>query len=166
MEIRPFKVGDEAGVIHLVAAFRKSLAELRGFEQNTDLHAAGQELDEYRRKSYPIYVAEAETAGLVGYLVCRIDGDVVWAESLYVAPEQRRVGIASALYTEAERLVVQLGGDTVYNWVDPNNDIIIQFLAKRGYNVLNLVELRRAFAGEGKMESIRVGEHQFYRNSI
>ena len=166
MDIRPFQADDEPDVIQLIAAFRNSLAELRGSEKKTDLRAASQELDEYRKQDYPIFTAKNETGGLVGYLVCRVDGDVVWAESLYVVPEERRMGIGSALYAEAERLAERLGGPTVYNWVDPDNDTIIQFLGKRGYNVLNLVELRRAFAGEDNMESICVGEHQFYRNSI
>ena len=164
VEIRPLKLGDKSKLLQLIDAFRKSLAELRGSEQKTDLRAASQELDEYQRKNYPIYVAEDETGGLVGYLVCRVEGDVIWAESLYVVPEQRRMGIGSALYAEAEHLAEQLGCDTVYNWIDPNNNTIIQFLGKRGYNVLNLVELRRTYPGEGKMESISVGLNQFYRH--
>jgi GNAT superfamily N-acetyltransferase len=97
----------------------------------------------------------------VGYLVCRVVGDVVWAESLYVLPAYRRQGIASTLYAEAEKLALALGSDAPYNWVHPNNDPIIQFLQRRGYDVLNLIELRRPRSGEKPSRVICVGEHKF-----
>lgn len=68
---------------------------------------------------------------------------MVWAESLYVLPEYRKKGVASALYDKVENIAKELGGDTVYNWVHPNNHGIISFLDKKGYNVLNLLEVRK-----------------------
>jgi ribosomal protein S18 acetylase RimI-like enzyme len=161
LEIRLALVNDEPGLIQLIAEFRLSLAQLRGQDRPLDLAAARQELAEYLEKDFPIYVAESDTARLVGYLVCRVDGDVVWAESLYVAPQYRRQGVGSALYAEAERLAQELGGDTPYNWVDPHNDKIIHFLQQRGYNVLNLIELRRARPGEELAQKIGVGSYEF-----
>lgn len=70
-------------------------------------------------------------------------------------------GIGSALYVEAERLAQEFGGDIVYNWIHPNNDRIISFLKKRGYNVLNLIEVRRARPGEETAQKIKVGKHEF-----
>jgi len=58
---------------------------------------------------------------------------------------------------EAEQLAQEFDGDTVYNWIHPNNDRIISFLKKRGYNVLNLIEVRRARLGEETSEKIKVG---------
>jgi len=148
-----------------------ALALLRGADREPDLGRARGELAEYERGSFPIFVA-AETAeaaggrdharvGLLGYLVCRVQDDVVWAESLFVRPEHRRRGIASALYAEAERLALELGGETAYNWVHPTNDAIIAFLRKRGYEVLNLIELRRRRRSESTTRRIRVGDHEF-----
>ena len=99
---------------------------------------------------------------LLGYLVCRVDGEVVWAESLYVRETCRRLGVGSALYAQAEQLAQSLGGGTPYNWVDPDNEKIIRFL-QRGYNVLNLIELRRPDAGEELSKKVRVGNHEFER---
>jgi hypothetical protein len=48
-----------------------------------------------------------------------------------------------------------------YNWVHPNNDGIIAFLRKRGYGVLNLIELRGARPGASLTNKVRVGEHEF-----
>lgn len=161
MKIRSAQAGDGHRLIQLIAAFRASLAELHGRTQPIDLASAGEELAEYIGKGFPIYVAEDAHGALVGYLVCRVDGDVVWAESLYTMPEYRRQGIGSLLYAEAERLARELGSDSPYNWVDPNNEGIICFLQKRDYNTLNLIELRRPYAGEEPVQQIKVGPYEF-----
>ncbi len=144
-----------------MAEFRVSQAELRGKTRPIDLPSAGDELTEYTLKGFPVYVAEDEHASLVGYMVCRLDGDVVWVEALYIVPECRRRGIGSLLFTEAERVAQELGGNFPYNWVDPCNEKIIRFLQKRGYNVLNLIELRRPYPGENITQKISVGSHEF-----
>jgi ribosomal protein S18 acetylase RimI-like enzyme len=161
--IHPARADDETALVHLVAGFRASLARLRGRVHTPDLEAARREVAEYREKRFPIYVAEGDGGELIGYLVCRVDGDVVWAESLYVQPGSRRRGVGSALYAEAERLAQSLGGNALYNWVDPDNERIIRFLQKRGYNVLNLIELRRPYPDEEKTRKIQVGTHTFDR---
>ncbi len=163
MHIRPIHSQDTASLTQLIAEFRLSLAELRGKARELDLDAAQQELAEYQQKGFAIYVAEGEQGELLGYMVCRVDGEVVWAESLYVRPADRRQGVGSALYAQAELLAQELGGGTPYNWVDPDNDKIIRFLQKRGYNVLNLIELRRPDPGEAPSKKVRVGDHQFER---
>lgn len=163
MKIRPNQSGDEPGLIHLIAGFRLSQAQLRGKTREINLSSAREELAEYIEKGFPIFVAEGDRGDLVGYMVCRVDGDVVWVEALYIVPEVRRQGIASALYGEAERLAQELGGDFPYNWVDPGNEKIIRFLQKRGYNTLNLIELRRPYPGEAGVEKIQVGGYEFER---
>jgi ribosomal protein S18 acetylase RimI-like enzyme len=163
VRIRPVQTGDEQGLVQLIAEFRVSLAQLRGKAHQANPEAARRELAEYQVRGFPIYVAEGDDAARVGYLVCRVDGDVVWAESLYVSPAYRRQGVASSLYAEAERLAEELGGGTPYNWVDPNNDRAVRFLQKRGYTVLNLIELRRSRPGEEMTQKIRVGEYEFDR---
>lgn len=150
----------EGDLAALIAAFRAELARLRGCERAPDLDAARKELEQYWSKGFPIFVAELE-GRLVGYLVCRVDGNVVWAESLYVVPAYRRRGIGSALYSRAEELAEELGGSPPYNWVHPNNGVIIRFLERRGYRVLNLIELRRPLPGERPQARIRVGKHEF-----
>ena len=51
--------------------------------------------------------------------------------------------------------------DTVYNYVHPNNHRMIEFLRKRGYTVLNLIEIRRPYKDEKLTQTIAVGEHEF-----
>ena len=160
MHIRRAYEKDADEVSGLIADFRVTLNGFRGIDGELDLASARKEFMEYIEKGYPVYVA-VEGSKIVGYLVCRIDDDVVWAESLYVLPEHRRKGIGTALYEKAEEIAESLGSDTVYNWVHPNNDAIISFLKKRGYSVLNLIEIRRKWKGEEAKMRIRVGEHDF-----
>lgn len=161
LNIRVTQSEDEKELIRLIARFRQSLARVRGKDADLDRDAAREELSEYQQKEYPIYVAEEVDQGLIGYIVCRVEDDVVWAESLFVDPAHRRQGIGSSLYEKAESLADELGNDTLYNWVDPDHKKIIRFLKKRGYNVLNLIELRRAHANENMKRTIRVGNHEF-----
>ena len=161
MKIRLAQASDEQKIIQLIVGFRKSLCQLRNRVYQEDLTAAREELSEYQNKNFPIYVAEDEINSIIGYLVCRVDGNLVWAESLYVEPKYRQHGIGTSLYVEAERLAHELGNDSLYNWVDPNNASIIGFLQKRGYNILNLIELRRPHPGEEITRKINVGENKF-----
>ena len=49
----------------------------------------------------------------------------------------------------------------VYNYVHPNNHHMIDFLRKRGYTVLNLIEIRKPYQGEQLSQTIQVGERKF-----
>ena len=161
MKIRLAETKDQPELVELIAKYRQVLAQLRNKVVQYDPESAQKELADYQRKDFPICIAETDQEKVIGYLVCRIDDTVVWAESLYVLPEYRRQGIGSALYNKAESLAEDLGNDTLYNWVDPTNDRIIRFLHKRGYNVLNLIELRRARPGEEMTGKIQVGANEF-----
>jgi len=120
---------DQDQIIPLIAEFRVTLAGFRGRVLTPDLESARRELEDYQRKYFRVFVAEeGESGEIVGYLVCRTEGDVVWAESIFVLPEYRSRGIGSSLYKEAESLAEELGGDTVYNWIHPNND---QYITNR-----------------------------------
>ena len=140
-----------------------ALTELRGKPQRSNITSAEIELEDYLTKGFPIYVAEDAQSGIVGYMVCRIDEDIVWVESIYVKEENRRKGIASKLYSEAERIAKEIGGSAPYNWIDPTNEAIIHFLRKRGYDVLNLLELRRREPNERLIYKISVGKHEYFR---
>lgn len=160
--VRTYHQDDRQLVVQLVAGFRVALSEFRGRTRKADLSRATAELQEYVEKAYPIFVAVTEDEPIcIGYVVCRIDDDTVWVESLFVSPEFRRRGVAGLLYDAAEECARAHGQDTLYNWIHPNNHAMIGFLEKRGYDVLNLIEVRRRRNGEEAMSSIRVGDHDF-----
>lgn len=117
-------------------------------------------MEEYLVAKFPVYAAVVD-GEYAGYVVCRVDDGVVWVESLFVGEEYRRCGIASALHSKAEELAASYGDNTVYNYVHPNNHRMIAFLRQRGYTVLNLIEIRKAYPGETLTQKIPVGEHEF-----
>ena len=161
MIVRRPKPEDQQQLIELVGQFRHSLSELKGAGSTPSRTCAAKELEEYQEKGFPVYVAEEKGHKLVGYLVCRVDGKTVWAESLFVVPDSQRKGVGSALYSRAEELAEQLGATTVYNWVHPDNQATVSFLKGRGYDVLNLIELRRAAPNEKPSRAVKVDSQEF-----
>ena len=144
----------------LAAAFRVALRSYRGVSSKPNVDAAREELSEYLAAGWPMFAAE-EGDVLAGYMVCRIEEPCVWVESLFVDEAHRRRRVASRLFEKAEALARERGEDTVYNYVHPNNDGMIAFLRARGYTVLNLIEIRKPWAGEALTRKIRVERNEF-----
>ncbi|MBZ9689884.1 GNAT family N-acetyltransferase [Clostridium estertheticum] len=161
MIIRLAKVDDKEKIYRLIAQFRIELKQLKGITSTPKIDQAKEEFKEYIEAKFPIFVAEDNSKELLGYLVCRIDNSVVWVESLFVSNSARKNGIASKLYKKAENIAKELGSTTVFNWVHPNNDKMITFLSKMGYNVLNLIEIRKPWENEILNQKISVGNHEY-----
>lgn len=160
MIIRTAKIKDKEKMSRLIAQFRIDLEQYKAISSIPKIDEAESEFQEYVDVGYPIFVAENSNGDLLGYLVCRLDEGVVWAESL-VSTDVRRSGIATKLYIEAEKVSEKLGNDTVFNWVHSNNDKIIKFLSKMGYDVLNLIEIRKPWKNEVLASKINVGNHEY-----
>ena len=144
----------------MVALFRVELRSYKGIVSMPDIEAGREEMEEYLSAQFPVFAAIVD-GEYAGYAVCRVDSEVVWVESIFVKEEYRRHGIASALHSKAEEIAAYYGDDTVYNYVHPNNHRMIEFLRKRGYTVLNLIEIRKPYKGEKLTQTITVGEHEF-----
>ncbi len=144
----------------LAADFRAALRGYKGVASGPDLPAAREELREFLAAGYPIF-AVTDGSRWVGYAVFRIEDSLLWLEQIYVRPEYRRQGVASLLFDKAEDWVRSLGEETVFNYVHPNNDGMIRFLRSRGYTVLNLIEIRRPYAGEQLNATIHVENNAF-----
>lgn len=144
----------------MVALFRVELRSYKGIVSKPNVDAGREEMEEYLAAGFPVFAAIVD-GEYAGYVVCRVDSEVVWVESIFVKDEYRRQGIASALHSKAEEIAVFYGDDTVYNYVHPNNHRMIAFLRKRGYTVLNLIEIRKPYQGEQPTQTICVGEHEF-----
>lgn len=159
MEIIPIsEVNDD--LAQMVALFRVELRAYKGIVSKANIEAGREEMEEYISAKFPVFVAIVY-GEYAGYVVCRVDNEVVWVESIFVRVEFRRCGVASALHSKAEEIAASYGDDTVYNYVHPNNHRMIAFLHKRGYTVLNLIEIRKPYEGEKLTQIIPVGEHEF-----
>ena len=156
--IKISQVNDD--LAQMVAMFRVELRSYKGITSRANIEAGRQELEEYLAAGFPVFAAVMD-GEYAGYAVCRVDGEVVWVESIFVKEEFRRKGVASALHSKAEEIAASYGEDTVYNYVHPNNHRMIEFLRKRGYTVLNLIEIRKPYKGEKLTQAIPVGEHTF-----
>lgn len=144
----------------MVALFRVELRSYKGITSRPNMEAGREEMEEYLSAKFPVFAALLN-GEYAGYVVCRIDNEVVWVESIFVKEEYRRKGIASALFGKAEEIAASYGDDTVFNYVHPNNHRIIQFLRKRGYTVLNLIEIRKPYKNETLTQTFTIGEHEF-----
>lgn len=147
-------------VAPLVAQFRVTLQSYKGIKAQPNEEEGAEELKEYLDSGFPVFTARQDGA-CCGYMVLRTEGPCVWVESLYVRPDCRRQGIAAALFEQAEEFAAARGEDTLYNYVHPNNDGVIQFLRSRGYSVLNLIEIRKPYADEKLSQKISVGGNEF-----
>ena len=144
----------------MVALFRVELRSYKGTASKPNIEAGREEMEEYLSAKFPVYAALLD-GEYAGYVVCRVDSGVVWVESIFVKEEYRRHGVATALHSKAEKIAASYGDDTVYNYVHPNNHRMIEFLRKRGYTVLNLIEIRKPYKDEKLTQTIAVGEHEF-----
>lgn len=153
---------DEVGqsLAEMVALFRVELRSYKGIVSKPNMDAGREEMEEYLAAGFPVFAAMVD-GEYAGYVVCRVDSEVVWVESLFVREKFRRQGVASALHNRAEELAASYGEDTVYNYVHPNNNRMIAFLRNRGYTVLNLIEIRKPYQGEKLNQVIAVGEYEF-----
>lgn len=144
----------------MVALFRVELRSYKGIISKPNIEVGREEMEEYLATGFPVFAALVD-GEYAGYVVCRIDNEVVWVESVFVKEEYRRHGVATALHSKVEEIAASYGEDTVYNYVHPNNHRMIEFLRKRGYTVLNLIEIRKPYQGEKLSQTFTVGEHKF-----
>ena len=160
MEIIRIGSEDAERIAPLVAAFRVQLKAYKGIRSRPDVEAGREEILEFINAGFPVFGA-AEDGTMAGYMVCRIDAPCLWVEHLFVREDRRRRGIASMLFAKAEELAADMGEDTVDNFVHPNNEGMIRFLRAKGYTVLNMLEIRKPYAGEKLTAKIHVEKEAF-----
>jgi ribosomal protein S18 acetylase RimI-like enzyme len=78
----------------------------------------------------------------------------------------RRKGIAIKLFDEAEKLLLKDDQDKLFVSVHPNNEAIIEMLKKRGYDELNLLELRKRSDKKNYTEMEIMGSIYKYETDI
>ncbi|MBQ1826441.1 MAG: GNAT family N-acetyltransferase, partial [Erysipelotrichaceae bacterium] len=147
-------------ISYMVSDFRIYLASLKGRKIEEDLNEAAREVSGYIKKGYPVF-AVAENGKYQGYAVCRIEDDVVWLESIYVRQPERRRRFGSSLLKRAEEIAAEHGNDTLYINIHPNNEPMIGFLHSKGYDVLNLLELRKKTGNEKLESEYQIGDHKY-----
>ncbi len=160
MELVEIRLKDADRIAPLAAAFRVQLKAYKGISAQPDIEAGKEEIIEFLDSGFPVYAASDDGA-LVGYIVCRVDAPCLWVEHIYVREDHRRKGAATMLFRKAEEIAALMGEDTVYNFVHPNNEGMIRFLASKGYTVLNMIEIRKPYKNEKLTAKIHVEKEAF-----
>jgi GNAT superfamily N-acetyltransferase len=93
--------------------------------------------------------------------VLKVEDRVCWLDWLYVDPDYHGKGIASKLFDHAEEFAMKLGNDQLYIWVHPDNHRMLKFLKKKGYDVLNLIEVKKEKSPITKSISIMGNELKY-----
>lgn len=159
MNVIPYDPKYDDDISDLIALFRVHLRRFKNEETELDIEAAKQELRYAITDHYPIYII-IEGEKPIAYMMLRIDG-CVFVEQIYAKEGYRRLGAATLLYEQAEKVAHELGEDTLYNFVHPNNDAMMGFLRSKGYSVLNLVEVRKPYKNETLSTEYTIGNNKF-----
>ena len=67
----------------MVALFRVELHSYKGIISTPSIEAGREEMEEYLSAKFPVFAALVD-GEYAGYIVCRVDGEVVWVESIFV----------------------------------------------------------------------------------
>ncbi len=143
---------------HMVLDMRLLMNQLNQTTEITTLSSAKLEAESNfanNRKVF-VYVLNDE---LIGYSVLKIEEQVCWLDWLFVKSSFFGKGIASDLFDHAEKYALELGNDQLYIWVHPDNHRMLRFLKKKGYDVLNLLEIKKSKTGANQI--IRIFENEF-----
>ena len=160
MKLTRINIQNADRIAGLAAAFRVQLKSFKGIRSQPDIEGGNQEILDFLESGFPVYAAEDDGV-FAGYIVCRIDEPCLWVEHLFVREDYRRKGVGTLLFSKAEEIAASMGEDTVYNFVHPNNEAMIRFLRSKGYTVLNMIEIRKPWAGEKLTATVHVEKEAF-----
>ena len=128
--------------LQLVFEMKIIMSRLNGSEKIVMMSEAVQEAEGYFTENREIFVYKINNK-MVGYSVLKTEDQVVWLDWLYIDPDYHGKGIASKLFDHAEEFAIKSGNDQLYIWVHPDNHRMLKFLKKKGYDVLNLIEVKK-----------------------
>jgi len=131
--------------LQLVFEMKIIMSRLNGSDKIVMMSEAMREAEGYFTENRKIFVYKMNNK-MVGFSVLKIEDTVVWLDWLYVDPDYQGGEISSKLFDHAEEFSRKLGNDQLYVWVHPDNHRMIGFLKKKGYEVLNLIEIKKVKA--------------------
>ena len=128
--------------LQLVFEMKIIMSRLNGSEKIVMMSEAVREAEGYFTENREIFVYKINNK-MVGYSVLKTEDQVIWLDWLYIDPDYHGKGIASKLIDHAEEFTMKLGNDQLYIWVHPDNHRMLKFLKKKGYDVINLIEVKK-----------------------
>jgi GNAT superfamily N-acetyltransferase len=137
----------------LVQEFRNALSELNQSGSPCSAEEARDEAAGYFGPATTV-VGLFEQESLIGFSVVRMEEGIYWLSWIYVRPESRGFVNATALFDFSEKLALRAGEDRLYIMVHPDNNRMLRFLRKKGYDALNLVEVTKR--KPGRAQEVRI----------
>jgi len=139
-------VSKEASVsddlLSLILSFRNELNQLNQIQEQPGLFEINEEAKSYFAINREVFLVKKGNI-TTGFAVLKWEDDIAWLDWMFINNEFRRKGIASFLFDYVESYALKKGSDQLYIWVHPDNDPMLNFLNKKKYNVLNLIEIKK-----------------------
>jgi GNAT superfamily N-acetyltransferase len=146
--------------IQMVYEMRIIMNNLNQSENTLMMIEATQEAESYFTNNRKVFIYKIDDK-LAGYSVLKIEDKVCWLDWIFVKPEYRGTDTASKLFDFSEKIAEEIGSEQLYVWVHPDNQRMLKFLKKKGYDVLNLMEVKKKKAQTSYSISIFGNEFRY-----
>ena len=132
--------------------YHQSLVGGKAPDRDSARLQAQENLAEWQQPPSSLYVIlwEGQAAGFIR--LCRRGDSVIWIEDIFVQPQMRGQGIASAAIGAAERIAAGMPGcEAVCMDVVPRNQSALRLYHRLGYRDISLLTLRKEL-GESRRD--------------
>jgi len=129
-------------LIYLVKDFRNVLNNLNNSSRSCSFEEAEEEAEDYFSPNKKV-VGLYRKKELIGFSVLKTEDGLWWLDWIFIKPEYRGYTNASVLFDYCEKFAAESGNNQLYIWVHPDNDRMLKFLKKKGYDILNLIEVKK-----------------------
>ncbi len=143
VKIREYDVHDFVNLTSLVAEFFSIHRRLNGRGPMPPEEAATIIPQEMLQEASQILVAErADGKGIVGFCRIELHEGAYFLREIGVTENWRIRGVGTALLRAAEDHIKSAGETNLYLSVVPRNIDAVRFFVRRGYDIINTIELR------------------------
>ena len=151
VRIAPVTSHNSANIVYMYADCRKELAALKNVRAGQDIELAQQEIDEALAGQEMIFAA-VKDGRYAGYMILKPGTDLI-LKDMYVRPDYRRRGIATAMFVKAQEIAAEEGMQLSVV-MKPYIEKMLGFLQKQGWNCLDEVRLVRNDGGNDNSVSL------------
>ncbi len=149
VRIREYDVHDFVGLTELVAEFYTFHRQLTGRSPLPSEEAATIIPKEMLQESSYVLVAEpTDSKDVVGFCRIELHEGAYFLREIGVTENWRIRGVGTALLRAAEKYIKEAGKTNLYLSVVPRNIDAIRFFVRRGYDIINTLELRTEVSKE------------------